>query len=530
MIPFPNPFLDLTDLYLPRTIEEILKYSKIFCTTNPMVSAAVYKQASYPITDIEIEGGSKDVNEYYKTLLEEDLDIKSILLNMGLDYFTYGNQFTSVRPHIDRFVTCPRCGATIQVSNLRQITIRGYKEIEFACTSSPCKNKSTVTVKEMEEIKSADPKKLHIFRWDPMQIEIKYSPFTGETCYSQKMGRNLRNSLRNDPHLINSADPVFIEAVMSKDMWPNDVRVEINKSEILHLRRPSPSMEYPGWGMPFVMAVMKDLYYQQMLKKAQQNIAASALNIMRILFPQSSNEDQPISSLLDLSSTSDTIRDEYEKWLRDPTYTPVFPFPVGSQVIGGEGRSLLLSPEIEEANKTIIAGMLVPQEFIYGGLTWSGSSVSLRMLENDLINYRSTILAVLKKVVTTISKLSNKPIPKVSFTSFRMADDLQRKQLIASAYPSVVSLTTVLKELDLDPEEELKKKQEEIDSIIDLETRRGAISYLSQIKASEMAQKAAVKIDQMADLPIPFSIIRSTAGNLPEDASNVLPPVDLQSL
>jgi intein/homing endonuclease len=67
-------------------------------------------------------------------------------------------------------------------------------------------------------------------------------------------------------------------------------------------------------------------------------------------------------------------RGQVEQALRkhrdDPNFKAVMPIPVGVQRIGGDGKLLMLTPEINGLNQTIVGGMGIPLEFIMGGLNW----------------------------------------------------------------------------------------------------------------------------------------------------------------
>ena len=46
---------------------------------------------------------------------------------------------------------------------------------------------------------------------------------------------------------------------------------------------------------------------------------------------------------------------------------------------------MLLTPELNYLTQTIVGGMGIPQEFLFGGLNFTGSSISLRTLRNNFI-------------------------------------------------------------------------------------------------------------------------------------------------
>ena len=108
----------------------------------------------------------------------------------------------------------------------------------------------------------------------------------------------------------------------------------------------------------------------------------------------------------------------------------------------------MLTPEIDTVTNQVLAGMGVPNEFIFGGLQWSGASVSLRMLENQFINYRTMMQQVLDWVVENIVTYFGYPSISVKMQNFKMADDIAQKQVVIGlAQTQVLSNETMLNEI-----------------------------------------------------------------------------------
>jgi hypothetical protein len=97
-------------------------------------------------------------------------------------------------------------------------------------------------------------------------------------------------------------------------------------------------------------------------------------------------------------------------------------------------------------------------------LNLTGSSVSLRTLENDFIQNRSQLLDLTLWVKDKVRIwLSCPDLTDVRFADFRMADDIQRnQQLIGLNAQGKLSDQTMLTELGYNFEEEVKKRLEEI--------------------------------------------------------------------
>ena len=232
-----------------------------------------------------------------------------------------------------------------------------------------------------------------------------------------------------------------------------------------HLKRPIISGHSPGYGMPLMMPVLKDSFFLQLLKKSQEAIALEHIVPLRVIFPQSASAQGNVVQNVQLSRWRDQIYSELSRWRRDQNSMPIMPYPVGFQSIGGDGKSLMLSQEIGVWSEQIIAGMGVPREFIFGGLSYSGSNVSLRMLEVSFLSYRNQLMKFMDWLIHNLGLYLHWDEPKARLRDFKMADDLQRKMyLMQLNQQQKVSDTTLLSESDLDRQKEDELMQKELNA------------------------------------------------------------------
>jgi len=162
------------------------------------------------------------------------------------------------------------------------------------------------------------------------------------------------------------------------------------------------------------------------------------------------------------------MKSEFIKWRRDPNHVGFVPMPVGSQVVGADGKALTLFQELDLQANMICNGMGVPLEFYKGGLSWSGSNMSLRMMQTEFIGYRAKMRVLNEDfILGSIADYLGKNRVKVSFEEFKMADDLQRSALELQMYQSqLISGDTVVKGMDHDPVVEQEKVNSERRALI----------------------------------------------------------------
>lgn len=176
-----------------------------------------------------------------------------------------------------------------------------------------------------------------------------------------------------------------------------------------------------------MLPLLKDLFQLQVLKKAQETICLEHILPLRVMFPQAGSGSADPYTSIDLGAWKDQVAQEVSRWKLDRNYIPILPLPIGNQTIGGDGRAMMLTGEIESSSGTILAGLGVPKEFLFGGLTWSGGNASMRLLENSLLRYMEGQCDLLNWVIQQVAAFMEWPLVEASFKPFKMADDLQRK-------------------------------------------------------------------------------------------------------
>ncbi|MBW2691042.1 MAG: hypothetical protein JRE57_00230 [Deltaproteobacteria bacterium] len=139
--------------------------------------------------------------------------------------------------------------------------------------------------------------------------------------------------------------------------------------------------------------------------------------------------------------------------------------------------------------------MGVPIEFVFGGLSWSGSSVSLRTLENHFLMYRRLLLRFVNWAKNRLRLYLGMPDVDIGFTEFKMADDIQRKQIVIQLNAAnKISDHTMLTELGFDYDDE----QEMIEKEAESRNRIQAITMKAQAEAQGESQIVQAKYQARA--------------------------------
>lgn len=449
---YPSPFFDVAQNYIPKTIKACFDWCSYYQLTNPLISAITSKLATYPITDLIYEDENRGITDLYKTLFEDTFLMRQFLIETNLDRYTYGNSFTSVSFPFKKILICTSCSADYDARRAEY----KWKSFRFHISCAACGHSGPAKVKD-EPVRSAH--KIKLIRWNPKSILIRTNEVTGQKLYYYQMPQYLKNDIMlGKPEVIEVIPQAFIEAIRKKKS------ILLESDKIFHSKRPSISREPAdnGWGTPLILPVLKDIFFLQILRKAQEAVAMEHIVPMRVMFPQVSADGNNPYAQINLQDWQKEVEGQITKWRRDNNHIPVMPVPVGYQMIGGQGRGLLLHQEIRIYNDQIIAGMGVPTGFFYGEAQYSGASVNLRALENEFLGNRQDMLRLVCFIRDHVSSFLDLPKIPLRFKPFKMADDIQRASFDMNlANAGMISRRTFLESRDFnfDNEQDLIAKE-----------------------------------------------------------------------
>jgi len=451
---YPNPFFDAAQTYFPARLKQMLRWCRYFFFTNPLINAVVYKLAEYPVTEIIYDTDEESVRTRYKSLFEDQLQIRKFQIEVGLDYYNYGNAFITVSFPFVKHLQCHKCGFEKPIKELRDHY--RFVDLKYYLTCPKCGDRHPARVHD-RTIKS--PGGIRLIRWDPERIEIDDNDGVTDPVYYYDLPQKLRNSITiGKRSVIEKVPDLFIEGVRKRKA------VTFSDGNIFHLKRPIIAQKDQGWGMPLVLPVLKDLFYLQILRKGQEMIAQEHIVPLRVLFPAAGSSTSDPATMINLQQWRDDVQEELARWRQDPNYVPIMPVPLGHEMIGGNGRAMILHQELRVWSEQVVAGMNVPLEFIFGGLQYTGSNVSMRMLENQFIGYRIDQLRMVRDfIMGRVCEFLGWPTVGIRFRRFRMADDLQRLMIYFQANQAMkISDTTFLRELGEELAVEEKRKKDEL--------------------------------------------------------------------
>jgi len=454
---YPSPFFDIASLFIPPRLKDLFKFCQLYAFSDEIISATIYKLAQFPITDFIYGTKDDDFRDRWKSVLEDDLAIRTRLEEAGLDYYTYGNYIASFYIPFARFLVCPHCKKQKPIQSTKfHFKINDFRFYSKCPTCSP---DELIPFYVQDKPLTRTTKGMNIVRWDPSTVDIEYNPISGNSSYYYNLPNQFKRQIWAGRRKVLEETPMsFIMAAKE------GARVELDTTNLIHIRRPSFSYFDNGWGMPLVVPLLKSKFYFQILLKAREAILQQHIIPMWMLYPLPQANLDPHGHLA-MARWRSEIESAVKKWRRDPNYIATFPIPTGFQQIGGDAKALSVIEEMRFLQDTMIVGLQVPREFLLGGASWSGSSVTFRMLENFFMNHVRGLRQLVRFVVEKVSLATKLKKVDISMTRLRWVDDIQQKSLLMQANAQgKVSDDTFVSEVGHIMSKEYEKMLEEVDS------------------------------------------------------------------
>lgn len=476
---YPTPFFDPIAMQTVADPKILMQWSRFFYDSHPIIHAAINKMVSYPITDFIFDTTDPKLKANYEAVFKT-LNVRSLMVRAGLDYQVCGNAYMSFIMPFKRMFKCPECG----YSSSAEASVIKPSATKLSMVCNHCSKNVEPTIEDANTQNTNDMK---ILLWNPMNMQTDYDEVMDTHEYYYSLPHSIKAGiLKGEKKYISKYPLYFIKAAHEKKL------IKFFSNKVLHIKRETHSAAYnKGLGQPLTAPVLKYLFHLLVLLRAQDALAIDQILPWTVISPSVNGGTDPASDM-DLGGWRDQVNKEYEAWKKNPLRKSFMPVPMTAQIVGAQGKALMLTPEIEAITNQVLAGMGIPQEFVYGGLQWSGASVSLRMLENQFINFRTMMQRMLDWIVEQISVYFGYAPINVKFQDFKMADDVAQKQLIMSlAQAGIISNETMLQEIM--PEIDYTKEQKRIE-----EEQRNKIKQQSDLATSQAAGNFAMQSQSQA--------------------------------
>lgn len=495
---YANPHATIALRDIPTNIKQVFRLCRYYLATDCLLGALVDKMAEYPITNLVIqarEDGDLDtrIRQRWDKLLDTTLDLRAVMRQINVDLYCFGNAFRYLHLPFVRYFECKTCANVAPMRGIRgaRVTFHDRKGKAAFLTGEGfcprCNAKRSFAVKDR---KSEARTGLAFTRLSPLNMSLEYCQSSDARAWYWVPPHNLQNAFRDQVRVVTeSTELSIITAIMRQQpLEMNPARLWVSQSDSI------PGV-WDGWGFPPLFRVLEDVYYYKILRRANEALAQEHVVPMRVYSPAVAGDATPQRSL-NLSSWVGAIKSELQRFKFDPNHQIVMPVPVNVQQVGGQARVLMVAAEMEAAARNIATGVGCPLELVWGGLNWTGASVSLRVLENHFLNSRKSNERLLDFIVPKLSSHFRLPLVNVRLSDFKMADDVQQQANdVNLMLQGFLSREGVLPEMGYDPAEEFDRLEREHERL-NLITLRDALASANMNNTVQLLTAKAAVLQQ----------------------------------
>ena len=450
-----SPFLDYASMELPKDVTKLYKLCAYFVTSNPVIRAAITRKARLPVTKLVVRADSPKVQEDWQTLLIDSLKLNERRVQLNMELFAYGRSAASVIPPFNKYFRCGKCGRRYLATAVKYDLDAYYKKFYVHCPK--CGRQQA----KVFDFVLPFPNGMRIRVWSPFELEKIEHGYTKESRYFVTFPTWFRNDIKlGRPEAINDTPQEIVEAIL------HGKKFRLRPDRLFLFEEPSAAVPETGskkgtWPWGTVLSVLKDAFHLQLALKAEEVNLVTQMIPFKAFAPVPTGQvgsDPYMAGALD--EWMGMVKKDIRSWLVDPGHIGVFPVPVQPVDTRGVSAPMLPHNEIMAAIDRILAGLQVARELIFGGASWSGSSVSMRVMENDFSVNQDQHRNFIEFVINEVRRYLRWPEPSFDMRPMISADDIQRISLYhQGAAGGMVSRKTFHQKLGITSEEE----EEQID-------------------------------------------------------------------
>ena len=516
-----DPMTTLATTFLPKDIKQAFRMAERIYKTNILILRALYKLAEYPITplkfnaltpspdgdqpDDDLELTNEEVEHLYRKIFEEYLDFNTILIEINLNYYLYGNDFPMLFMPFERRAVCKEClrKAKSKSGGESDRAVRDRLEIplidleDVTWDGSTFKAKCVRCNREREFMTRDVPDRsnysgISMGRLNLYRVEIQELEFSRMRRYLYEVSKRTKaNIKKNDIFALANEPMVVLKAVGQRK------KVEYFEHAVFHFRMPSPVFENDSpWAWPLLVSAFQIIFFINTLRRGAEAIAQEHISPKPYLAP--AKELDSLLGKYDMAAVRDMLLSAYNEAQKDDNRVAVLPLPVVAGSLNQQGRAFLPQQEIAQGTRELLTGLGIAEGILSGAGPFAANSIAVRILENGFLSQRDMVQRFISHCARIIRNHYRLPLCEVTMTEFKKLDDALHKQLVQGAVNERrVSCRTFVKELGYDPQEEQAQIRREMRDETEFQAELEAI--LESKRADMMAEADSVRMAQQAE-------------------------------
>lgn len=535
----PGDVLNLND---PKVLYLLIEISEQLVLTDPVISMAIYRASRYPIVDFNIIIDDEkvkedlDLSEKIRNKIDELINkkyyLRNTLINLLVDYYTYGIGILNIEFYGKRILKCSKCNFIFEIDLIPSnvllkdiIEVDNEKKLIYLKIKCPnCKNDKMIYLDTYSDdyvyysnVKDKILKDINLRLWSVKDIEIIYEPFTKTSLIKlnrELIKQKIKEIINNfDIDVLNKIEYNLLKWSLIEDK--KEVQFYLDNKTTFTLKYNLPT----GIDLPFFPLIARGYRGALILLEIYRLLVNYSQEIIpyRLLFspPQGQLGVTPVHNI---SKKSENLRKILKEIDREPLKLFISDTPYEKLEIGGNIQNISILTQLMEMIYTNLIGITdLPKELIMEG-TWASNVISIRLLENSLLNITIQLNEFLQRFSEILSKIYNFPKFTLSLIPPRRIDSLSEFQLLfqilQDKFPKELLLKTYygmeLKDIyqQISYEQELDEKYNILSEFKKKLLEMKYVNYLQDLFSENTDEQGNIDYDKVAD-----EIIEQTQGN-----------------
>lgn len=508
---FPDPFLDMASLVLPRSLKQILDLCEGVWLKNGTYKMAAQRIVRYFITKVEFEGIAESERSHFTRYLHDTLKVVDQLSLIGDDFLAYGLSLSSIVLPFRRYLVCTLCNSQQPIGKANW----SFKEFKFSAYCHKCKK---MTPHSHRDRRSDEEDKICVKRWSPQDIRLNCHPISAGTYefYWVIPADIIREITKGTRFYVEHMPWEIIEAVQKRQMFKFDPGV------VYYMREETlAGVQSRGWGMSRLLSNFSQAWYTQVLRRYNEALAQDYIIPFRVLTPGAQQKEGDPLLNTSLKGFVSKVMGMLAEHRRDPATWHALPFPLQYQTMGGEAKNLATPELLTQGMDELLNGVGIPGDLYRGTLQLQAMPTALRLFQQTWPQLKSSFDGWLNWASEIICTALNWDKPeRVFLQPVTMADDIELRQTwLQLASANLVSRRTAFAPWSIDAADEQKKIFEE----------QKLFEELQQTYAEDVAnrQSAMQQIQGATPGSQPGMAPAMGQGVPPAQASAAMTPMDL---
>lgn len=535
---YPGVYESLATLQLPTDMVSVLRFCRYLAEMSAVHKAYVQFMSTLPVTDIVLKpkvpvsdpvrraastgsntaSGTDVATREIDNLVRRHWRLRKVRQEMARSRFTYSNACAVISYPFRKTLRCTTCGheaAAIEA----EWEIRPGGSFVWKCTSCSRRDIAHVYDRPLPV-----PEDVRLVVLDMERVTAVKNDFRDTVDVYYEIPEDVIKRLtasRLDKRYVCDTPQAYLEAALGKrhpEFDDDRPRIRLMPGRYYLMRAATLPRGTDGLAFPEFAASFLDYWLYRLHSKSQETIHTELAVPKRMVFPDSGNSGTSIFEIANVSSFMEVLKNELAKMRKDPGRIGVFPFAVGQSTVGGEAKPLDLSTSMKAQVEMQTAALGAPIEALFGGMQFSGASVTLQQVLARFEDHRSDDLDMVEWFIDDVTRNMNMPEYFVELKPFRMGEDVQYVQMMAALREAqLISGDRLRETLNIESESERSRIRDDVMFQAELVRIRGEADSHVQTRLliqQNQAQAEGMVSGMEADLDAKVELAKKVRGDV----------------